>query len=186
MAISLVAAGAFAGLSCLELLLVAGAGRQVAPLLGAAQGDLLLGGPVAGLAGLPGPTAALGLVAFHLLAAHVHPSLQWWVGDQIRASSPSMARLTASGCSRLTRWPASATVTSSTSGIWTTMASAVSLGTSSSAAPRTTRVGTSILSRSGPKSGRLVNASSPPIQPAGGLAPISCLASFTASARRDV
>jgi hypothetical protein len=70
--------------------------------------------------------------------------------------------------------------------IWTTMESAPSRPTSWSSGPRSTRVGTSILSRSGQKSGRLVSASSPPIQPAGGLVPISRLASRTASARREV
>ena len=53
-----------------------------------------------------------------------------WTGGEIRSSSRSTARLAASGCSRVTRWPASAMVTSSTSGIWTTMASAVSPRTS--------------------------------------------------------
>lgn len=60
----------------------------------------------------------------------VTSSSSGWTGGEIRSSSRSTARLAASGCSRVTRWPASAMVTSSTSGIWTTMASAVSPRTS--------------------------------------------------------
>ena len=66
------------------------------------------------------------------------------------------------------------------------VASLAARPTSWSSAPRSTGVGASVLSGSGPKSGRLVSASSRPIQPAGGSVPISRLASRTASARRDV